>query len=159
MTDSERSLPQLDSFEAMVELCREMKEARLASDLANNVHLVHFEPGRLEYRPGKRARSDLAGRLGKCLQEWTGRRWIVSLSSEAGQPPLREQERAAEDALRRQVMEDPLVRAVLDVFPEATLVDRRGTPVQDAAAVQAPGDEDTAVWSKEVDEADGDAEL
>ena len=153
-----------ESFEALVELCRNKKEPVLASELANNVHLVRFEPGRLEFRPSERARSDLAGRVGKALQEWTGRRWIVTLSQEPGEPPLRERERAAEDELRQQVLQDPLVQAVLEIFPEAKLVDRRGTPVHDVISTappgadsgSQPGDDGELPPGEPGDEADGD---
>ncbi len=70
------------------------------------------------------------------LQEWTGRRWIVAVASEAGAPSLKE----AADEKARQAMNgvraDPLVRRALEVFPGAEIVAVR--VVEEAAAAEAP---------------------
>jgi DNA polymerase-3 subunit gamma/tau len=108
-------------FEALVALFTERREARLSLHLSNDVHLVRYEPGRLEFRPGERAPRDLANRVGKLLEEWTGARWMISVSSEPGQPTLRDQRAAAEDARLAEAEAHPMVRAVLDTFPGATI--------------------------------------
>jgi DNA polymerase-3 subunit gamma/tau len=114
------------SFEEVVELVVAEREAILARHLTDDVHLVHFEPGRIELRPTGEAPRDLAGKLGRLLQERTGRRWLVSVSGEPGQPTLRRQRDAAEAKLRDAALRDPLVQAVLETFPGAKLVARRG---------------------------------
>ena len=58
--------------------------------LERDVRLVRFEDGRLEFAASEGASPQLAADLSRRLGEWTGRRWIVALSSEAGQPTLRE---------------------------------------------------------------------
>ncbi|MBB4286307.1 DNA polymerase III subunit gamma/tau [Roseospira goensis] len=102
------------SFKAVAELAREKREAVLAKHLTHDVHLVHFEPGRIEVNPGPDAPRDLAGRLGKALQDWTGRRWIVMVSDRPGEPTLHDQ-------LHASVLADPLVQAVLEAFPGARI--------------------------------------
>jgi DNA polymerase-3 subunit gamma/tau len=102
------------SYKAVAELARDRREARLAKHLTHDVRLVQFEPGRIELNPGPEAPRDLAGRLGRALQTWTGRRWVVSVSDRPGEPTLHEQ-------LHASVLADPLVRAVLDAFPGATI--------------------------------------
>ena len=120
------SRPAPRSFEEVVDGARDMKEGVLAEQLARAVHLVHFEPGRIEFRPSEQAPRDLAGSLGRFLQDWTGRRWLVSVSGEAGAPPLRAQRDAAESELRAAAERDPLVQAVTAAFPGAKIVARRG---------------------------------
>ena len=107
------------TFVGLIELLAEKKELKLAAELKNLVHLVHYEPGRLEFRPTPTAPSDLAQRLVKLLREWSGRPWMVSLSREEGRPTLRQQELEAESEKRRNAEEHPVVRAVLDAFPGA----------------------------------------
>jgi DNA polymerase-3 subunit gamma/tau len=100
---------------------KEKKEGILLTHLTNNVHLVHFEHGRIELRPTPMAPSDLPNRVAACLLKWTGARWLVGVSGDLGAPTLKEQAQAAEAELRRRAAEHPLVKAVLDAFPGATI--------------------------------------
>jgi len=112
-------------FAALAALC-ERRDVRLYHDLIENVRPVRFEPDRIEFNPLPAAASDLAQRLTQRLTEWTGRRWIVSVNSEAeGAPPLAEQRRAAREAVLRDAGAHPLVQAVLQEFPGATITDVR----------------------------------
>jgi len=111
----------IESFAAAVELFKEKKEGILLTHLINDVHLVHFEPGRIELRPTPRAPANLPNRIAACLNEWTGARWLVSVSGDLGAPTLKEQAQAAEAEMRRRAAEHPLVKAVLDAFPGATI--------------------------------------
>jgi DNA polymerase-3 subunit gamma/tau len=113
------SIPQ--SFLEVVALFDRKREALLRSHLFANVHLVRFEPGRIELRPTEGAPRDLANRLGKMLGDWTGERWVVSVSQNEGEPTLREQAAARDETLRHEAAAHPLVRAVLDAFPGARI--------------------------------------
>jgi len=129
-----RDLVAIDSFVEVVALARARKEGILANHLEGDLHLVRFEPGVIEFRPGERAPSDLAGRLGRCLQDWTGRRWMVGVSRESGAPSLREQRQAREAERLEEAAQDPLVQEVMTLFPGARIVEVR-------EAVADPGDD------------------
>jgi DNA polymerase-3 subunit gamma/tau len=124
--------PGPDSFEKVVALFAEHREAILHAHLMGDVHLVRFEPGRIEFRPGAGAPANLANRLGELLNRWTGRRWVVSVSRQEGAPTLKQQAAAAAARMRREAAAHPAVRAVLDAFPGATIEAvrerRRGPP-------------------------------
>jgi DNA polymerase-3 subunit gamma/tau len=123
----ESALPAPQSFPELVALARARKEGILASHLEGEVHLVRFEPGVIEFRPGPGAPGDLAGRLGRVLQEWTGRRWMVGVSSEPGAASLREQRRAREAERLEAAAADPLVQEAMTLFPGAKIVAVRET--------------------------------
>ena len=123
-----------ESFAAVVALLGERREAILQAHLRNNVHLVRFEPGRIEIRPDEHAPRNLANRLGALLSEWTGRRWVVAISSEPGEPTLAGQEAAADRRERAEVTAHPLVQAVMMAFPGATIEAIRDL----SAAVEPP---------------------
>ncbi len=124
-------------FEAVAALCSRMKEPRLAALLVNEVNLVAFEPGRIEIRPSERAPRDLAGRLSRFLTEWTQMRWVVTVSGAAGEATLSEQRADAEAAERRQVLAEPLVRSVQELFPGAKLIAITGASLETEAVEEA----------------------
>ncbi|MFN0041830.1 MAG: DNA polymerase III subunit gamma/tau [Alphaproteobacteria bacterium] len=114
--------PEPKSFEEIVNLFAERREAILHAHMLADVHLVRFEPGRLEIRLGDGAPRDLANRVQKSLSDWTGRQWGVSLARDGGAPSLAEQAVSAERARRDDAATHPLVRAVFEAFPEARIV-------------------------------------
>lgn len=105
----------------MVALFEEKREGILYTHLYKDVHLVRFEPGRLEIRPEQAAPPDLANRVGAMLGEWTGARWVVSVSAAEGAPTLREDDQKADAEARAEAAAHPLVRQVLDAFPGASI--------------------------------------
>jgi DNA polymerase-3 subunit gamma/tau len=82
---------------------------------------VRFEPGRLEIRPLDGAPRGLAGELADKLTKWTGRRWIVVVSSENGEPPLGQTRRGREAAEIASLKQHPALKAVLEAFPSAEI--------------------------------------
>jgi len=109
------------SFDELARLC-EQNDVRLYHDLMENVRPVRFEADRIEINPLPAAAGDLAQRLTQRLSDWTGRRWIVSVNSEVeGEPPLAEQRRQAREATLRDARAHPLVQAVMQQFPGATV--------------------------------------
>lgn len=124
------------NFAAVVALAKDMREGILAGELVNDVHLVSFEMGRIELRLNPGAPHDLPGRLTEKLKQWTGQRWVVSLSKLPGEPTLAEQEQAEDTARRAHAQAHPLVQAVLIAFPGAVLDDVRevAPPVVEADA-------------------------
>ena len=112
-------LPQ--SFVEVITLFDKRREAVIAAHLKSHVHLVAFEPGRIELRPTDAAPSNLTNQLSQRLMEWTGARWLVARSEAEGAATLAEAEARQASELRNEVAGHPLVRAVLDTFPGATI--------------------------------------
>jgi DNA polymerase-3 subunit gamma/tau len=125
--------PMPQSFVEVVALFDKRREAVIRSHLREHLHLIAFEPGRIEFRPAEGAPGNLANRISQLLGEWTGRRWLVARSEAAsGEPTLREQEERCELDMRNEVERHPLVQAVLETFPGATIaaVRERFSPVE-----------------------------
>ena len=122
-TVSDDTLPQAscDSYDDIVALAGQEREMVLKAHLENDVHVVEFEPGRLEFRPTETAPSDLAGRLTSFLNHQTERRWVVTVSQEAGGATISERRAAAQRDLENEAVEHPLVKSVLESFPGAKL--------------------------------------
>jgi DNA polymerase-3 subunit gamma/tau len=109
------------SFEDVIALCSEKREVVLSANLTSLVHLVHFEVGRIDFRPEPNAPADLATRLSRLLSEWTGRPWLVSLSRETGAETLHQAGIEREIQRKRDAANHPLVQAILSTFPGATI--------------------------------------
>src|SRR5580692_10762568 len=115
----------LQSFEELVALAAEKRDIGIKIALERDVRLVRFEDGRLEFGLEPSAQRALTGELSKKLADWTGRRWMVIVSAEQGQPSLHAQAQMRKAELKDGVRADPLVQAVLTRFPGAEIVDVR----------------------------------
>ena len=124
------------TFEALVALVEQKREAILHAHLLNTVHLVRYEPGALEFRPAPQAPKDLAGKLQALMSRLTGKRWMVSVSNAPGQPTLREQAQSNEQKLRQETADHPLVLAVKQLFPDASITAVRERPPPGMAVPQ-----------------------
>ena len=132
--------PMPQSFGEVVALFDKRREAVIRLHLREHVHLIDFEPGRIEFRPADGAPSNLANRISQLLAEWTGERWLVARSeATSGEPTLREQEERRERDVRNEVVGHPLVQAVLDTFPGATIAAVRERFAAVAAELDEPG--------------------
>lgn len=86
---------------------------------------MNVEAGRLEISLAEDAPKSLVADLSNRLQEWTGIRWLVILSREAGGQTLAEAETAAQEARVADARQDPDVAAILQRFPGAKITDVR----------------------------------
>ena len=125
--------PQPVSLADVIALAEARGEMRLAVHLRNDIRLVHFETGRIEFQPTPEAPPKLANALGENLTNWTGARWVAVVSNDDGAPTLGEQAAKARAAAIVEAAQHPLVKAVLDTFPDAKVTDvrPRATPLGD----------------------------
>ncbi|MCG8510426.1 MAG: hypothetical protein MI741_14470, partial [Rhodospirillales bacterium] len=135
----EPAKPDPASFNEIVDLALEKKEMILAANLGRNVHLVHFEPGKIEFRPTETAPNEMAHDLSRFLNTHTARRWLVTISGEQGEPTLQERKDAAEAARKSDAAKNELVQAVMDTFPGAEV-----TAVRPAESDEGDGEDPLA---------------
>lgn len=140
------------SFREVISLVRELKELTLYGHLLHSVHLVRFAAPVIEIRPRPEAPRDVSSKLAGLLQEATGQRWTIAISTAAGEPTIDEQRTAADNQREQEASEHPLVRAIMDAFPGARIENVRDPMVdeyrlpptattddKDGDAVMAPG--------------------
>lgn len=132
-----RSFP---NFEAVAVLAGELREGLLQSFLENQVRIVTFEPGRIEFSADGGADRDTVQRLKGFLEEHSGISWGVALARESNALTIAELRARHAEKARSDAGEHPLVRAVLDQFPGAVVEEVRHVarvPVE-AATEPAP---------------------
>ena len=133
----------LMSFDQVVALIRAKRDMKLLTEVEDHLRLVRYTPGRIEFEPGHKAAPDLAARLSQRLQGWTGTRWGVSITTGGG-ATISERRSAKADLDRAEMLENPLVAAVIATFPGAKITDIRNLEdmIQSAAAEALPEVED-----------------
>jgi len=123
-------------------LAEDNDEALLAARVRTHLRLVAIQPGSLEVALAERAPDSLAGDLARYLSQWTGRRWLVSVSDRPGSQTLAEEQAERSDRLKTEIAETPLVKSVLAMFPGATIESIRPTKIDPALTPDDPDDGD-----------------
>jgi DNA polymerase III subunit gamma/tau len=138
-------------FEDLIALADARRDLPVKAALERDVRLVRFEDGKLELALEPGAAKTLVNELSRKLAEWTGRRWLVVVSAEAGAPTVRSQAEKREAELKAGVRGDPLVQAVLARFPGAEIVGVRRRGAIDEPA-DAAGEAEAAMPASADDE-------
>ncbi|MEZ0259542.1 MAG: DNA polymerase III subunit gamma/tau [Alphaproteobacteria bacterium] len=115
----------LNSFRDVVALCAQQRDMLLQANLVNYVHVVKFERGHIALRLKQGAPNNLVGQMTEKLAQWTGERWMVSLSREQGEATLGEAKQSETQAIQQQVQSSDIVQEALKAFPGAKIIDIR----------------------------------
>lgn len=115
----------LSSIEDIIALADKQRDMQFKIMVKNCVRLVSIRPGRLEINLTENAPKTLLTDLSQKLSDWTGIRWMVSLSREQGSATINETETAKRDSLLSDAKSDPDVAAILARFPGAKIINVR----------------------------------
>ena len=126
-----------NSLAEIVALAETNGEMLMAARIRNHVKLVSLKPGNLQIGLVGAAPDQLAGDIARYLSQWTGQRWLVSLSESGGAQTLAEEQRDADEKLRDAIASEPLVVQILDIFPGASIDEIRNPEAMDAAVTLA----------------------
>ena len=113
----------INSFDNLLEICNLKKEVKLKYELEKNVNLVSFENQRIEISFNDDLDKEFIKILSSKLNEWTGNRWIITLSKKKGEPSKKEKEINLKKDLLEKAKESLIYKKVLETFSDAELVD------------------------------------
>ena len=82
----------VNSFDQLLKICNEKKEIKLKYELEKNVNLVHFENNRIEISFNDNLDKNFIKDLSLKLFEWTGDRWIITLSKSKGELSIKDKQ-------------------------------------------------------------------
>ncbi len=121
-TDKDQKL-QVNSFSDLIYLAEKNKESELKYDLERNVKLVKFDNGKIDINFNENLNKNFIKNLSKNLYEWTGKRWIISLSKKQGLQTLHESK--IEEKVNSLNLEktSSVFKEMLKEFPDAELID------------------------------------
>ena len=81
---------EISSFNNLIKICNDKKEVKLKYELENNVNLVKFEKLRIEISFNEQLDKNFVKDLTSKLHDWTGERWIITLSKTEGEISYKE---------------------------------------------------------------------
>ena len=113
----------INSFDDLLEICSSKKEIKLKYELEKNVNLVSFENQRIEISFNEDLDKDFIKDLSLKLYEWTGNRWIITLSKTKGKPSRKETEANLKAELIETMKNSSTYKNILEKFPDAELID------------------------------------
>jgi len=113
----------LNSMRDVVTALEKNGHMMLASQVYMGAHLVELKEGVIELRPTETAPPRLTQDLSQALKAITGNRWVVTVSAKEGDATLVQIDEQADQNLRADILEQPLVKNILEFFPDAQLKD------------------------------------
>jgi DNA polymerase III subunit gamma/tau len=142
------------SLADIAELAGKRRDIAFRIQLEKYVSLVKLEPGRIDINLADGAPKTLAGDLSKRLQDWTGQRWMVSVSAQKLGQTLEETANQRRDGLLADAKADPDVAAILARFPGARIIDVKikGEPALSETAVEEAVIIENAAPDDEIDD-------
>jgi len=140
------AMAKVGSYRELMALAGAKRDVLLKLALESQMRPVSFSEGQIEVALAEGADPGVIAMLSARLQQWTGSRWLVTVSSK---PPegmtLREERQERQKAAHAAAHEDPLVQAILETFPGAKVVNvklRDDAVAPEADAAPPPAEED-----------------
>jgi len=120
--ENKNSTETVSNFDNLISLCLKHKEMQLKYDLEKNVSLVKFSNGQMEFSFNENIDKNFIKNLSKKLFVWTGKRWIITLSKEKGQPTHREIKLEKKQTQLDEAIKTNAYKKMLEAFSDAKLI-------------------------------------
>ena len=141
------AFPTPTTYAELIALAGQKRDILVKHALESSLRPVSVSDGRLEVALVEGADPGIIQMLSARLETWTGKRWMLSLARDAPNvPTIKEQRLQREKAAHDEAHQDPLVQAIMETFPGATVrvtVKAEQIPIEAYAdAERDPDDED-----------------
>ena len=114
---------EIKSFQDLVDQANKDKEIELRYDLERNVKLVSFNRGKIDISFNEKLNKNFIKNLTEKLLQWTGERWIISLSKNSNAKSIYEKKLENKSNLIDQFQKDKITKDIKSAFPDAKLID------------------------------------
>ena len=114
---------EIKDFDDLINICNQKKEIKLKYELETNVNLVSFEDQRIEISFNENLDKDFVKDLSTKLFGWTNKRWIITLSKKNGTLTKKQVEKQNKQNLLGEAKKSTLYKKMIELFPDAELVD------------------------------------
>ena len=113
----------INSFQELIDICSDKKEIKLKYELEKNVNLVSFENQRIEISFNEFLDKEFIKILSSKLYEWTGYRWIISISKKKGELSKKDKEIEIKKNYIKDAKKEKIYKTVIEKFSDAELID------------------------------------
>jgi DNA polymerase-3 subunit gamma/tau len=115
-------LEKINTFEDLINLSAKKKEIELKYDLERNVNLVKFLDGKIDITFNEMLGKNFVRKLSEKLHEWTGKRWVISLTKEVGQKSFIEKKKIINNKIIEDEKKNEVYKKFKILFPDAELI-------------------------------------
>ena len=120
---STKNFEKVLSFEDLITLSSTKREIHLKHDLEKNVNLVKFSEGKIDISFNENLDKDFVRNLSKKLLEWTGKRWVITLTKKDGQKTFSESKLLKEKELLDEEKKGETYKKFKKFFTDGELVE------------------------------------
>lgn len=110
-----------DKVTDFIRYLEENKQARLVYTMKNDIEVVEFGNGVMKFKASDRISSDFLTTINKFLENSTGRKWSLDIIPGEVILSIANIENAQKEADKKNVAENPLVKAILSEFKGAKI--------------------------------------
>ena len=120
--DASLDLEKINNFEDLINLASTKKEIELKYDLERHVSIVKFLEGKVDITFNEKLSKNFVRKLSEKLLEWTGKRWVISLTKEIGKKNYLETKKIEEEKIIEDEKNNEVYKKFKDLFPDGELV-------------------------------------
>ena len=113
----------ISSFEGLIELSSKKREIELKYDLERNVNLIRFAEGKIDISFNENLGKNFVKNLSEKLLEWTGSRWVITLTKKVGEKTYVEQQLLKKKNIIEEEKKGEIYKKFKDVFSDGELVE------------------------------------
>ena len=113
----------ISNFQDLINISEKNKEVKLRYDLETNVSLVSLENNRIEISFNEKLDKNFVKDLSAKLFEWTGERWIISLTKKKGLETKKQIQIKKKKENIEKIKDHEIYKKIKDLFPDAELID------------------------------------
>jgi len=112
----------IKSFEDLIKLSSSKREVELKYDLERNVNLIKFSDGKIDIAFNENLSKNFVRNLSEKLLEWTGKRWVITLTKGVGQKTFSELQLINKRQLIEQEKKGEVYKKFKNIFSDGELV-------------------------------------
>jgi len=120
---NEKSKIKITSFQDLIDQSNKEKEIELKYDLERNVKLVSFNKGKIDISFNEKLNKNFIKNLTEKLLQWTGERWIISLSKNVEAKSIYEKNLENQNKTIEEFKKSKIAKDLETAFPDAKLTE------------------------------------
>ena len=117
--ESEKKFPK--TLNELLDLLIANKEAFLHAQIINNVYIEEFKPGEIKLELNDNCDDKFKHNLSSVLEKITKRKWNIVETKSKTKETISEKEEKAFERKKTQILEEPLLKEILNEFPDAEI--------------------------------------